>query len=365
MARERKFLLVSDNTSGLFHRPIEVAPRRLTMDLVTSMLCVSPALYLLVQLLRFVCADADLTLLWAAVFGRKPEKVLRGQVVWITGASSGIGEELAYQLASLGARLILSARRQAELERVKCACLERSSLEEEDILVLPLDLLERESHEVKTRTAVQYFGKIDILINNGGRSQRSLFFDTDLEVYQSLMELNFLGTVSLTKHVLPHMVERRIGTIVAVSSVLGLAGAPLATGYSASKHALQGFFNSLRTELTDYPGITISTVCPGPVQSQIVQNAFTERLGQSIANAGDQQYKMSTSRCVRLILVGIANDIKEMWIGNQPFLLFFYVWQYTPTWAWTFTNILGKRRVQNFKAGLEADSGYFRKAKTS
>ncbi|KPP76424.1 dehydrogenase/reductase SDR family member 7-like [Scleropages formosus] len=335
------------------------------MDLVTLLLCASPALYLLVQLLRFICADADLTLLWAAAFGRKPEKVLRGQVVWITGASSGIGEELAYQLASLGARLILSARRQNELERVKRGCLERSSLQEKDILVLPLDLLQRGSHEAKTRTVVQYFGKIDILINNGGRTQRSLFLDTGMEVYQALMDLNYLGTVSLTKHVLPHMTERGTGAVVTVSSAVGLAGAPLATGYSASKHALQGFFNSLRAELAHYPRITISTVCPGPVQSQIVQNAFLEQLDQRVTHAGDQQYKMSTSRCVRLILVGIANDIMEMWISEQPFLLFFYLWQYTPTWAWTITNILGKRRVRNFKAGLDADSAYFTKAKTS
>ncbi|KAM4624939.1 dehydrogenase/reductase SDR family member 7 [Polymixia lowei] len=322
-------------------------------------------LYFLIQLLRFTCADADFTLLWACMVGSRPETKLRGLVVWVTGASSGIGEELAYQLARCGSRLILSARRVDELNRVKQRCLECSNLQDKDILVLPLDLLERTSHEAKTKAAIQYFGNIDILINNGGRSQRSLCLETSIDVYQALMELNFLGTISLTKQVLPLMTQRGTGSIVTVSSVAGLAGVPLATGYCASKHARQGFFNSLRTELTDYPKILISTVCPGPVQSQIVHNAFTEEMGKPVPTAGDQQHKMPTNRCVRLILVGVANGAKEMWIAQQPFLLFYYVWQYAPTWAWFITDMLGRKRVQNFKAGLDADSAYFTKSKTS
>lgn len=330
-----------------------------------SALCYFIALYLLLHFLCFIFADADFTLLWASLVGNRPEAKLKGLVVWVTGASSGIGEELAYQLARCGSRLILSARREDELNRVKRHCLENTNLEDEDILVLPLDLLARESHEEKTKTVIQYFGHIDILINNGGRSQRSLCLEASVDVYQALMELNFLGTVSITKQVLPHMTQRGTGSIVTVSSVAGLAGVPLATGYSASKHALQGFFNSLRTELTDYPKILISTVCPGPVQSQIVNNAFTEELNKPVATVGNQEYKMPTSRCVRLMLVGIANGVKEMWIIQQPFLLFCYAWQYTPTIAWSITNMLGRKRVQNFKAGLDADSAYFTKPKTS
>ncbi|KAA0718075.1 Dehydrogenase/reductase SDR family member 7 [Triplophysa tibetana] len=279
------------------------------------------AVYVFTQLLRFVFGDADLTLLWAEKFGSTPESKLRGKVVWITGASSGIGEELAYQFSALGARLVLSARRENELER------------------------------------------IDVLINNGGRTQRSLFIDTDVDVYEALMELNYLGTISVTKQVLPHMMRRGSGIIATVSSVVGFVGAPLATGYSASKHAVQGFFKCLRTELTDYPNITISTICPGPVISSIVHNAFTEQLEKPVSTSSDQTHKMSTERCVHLILVGLANHVKEMWIAQQPFLLFCYLWQYVPTLAWYFTNILGKKRVQNFKAGLDADSGYFSKPK--
>ncbi|XP_056616828.1 dehydrogenase/reductase SDR family member 7 [Triplophysa dalaica] len=321
------------------------------------------AVYVFTQLLRFIFGDADLTLLWAEKFGSTPEAKLRGKVVWITGASSGIGEELAYQFSALGARLVLSARRENELERVKRSCLERSSLKDEDILVIPLDLTDRASHKEKTQTALKHFGDIDVLINNGGRTQRSIFIDTDVDVYEALMELNYLGTVSVTKQVLPHMMHRGSGIIATVSSVAGFVGVPLATGYSASKHAVQGFFNSLRTELADYPNITISTICPGPVISSIVHNAFTEQLEKPVSKTSDQTHKMSTERCVHLILVGLANHVKEMWIAQQPFLLFCYMWQYTPTLAWYFTNILGKRRVQNFKAGLDADSAYFSKPK--
>uniref|UniRef100_A0A4W6G946 Dehydrogenase/reductase (SDR family) member 7 n=1 Tax=Lates calcarifer TaxID=8187 RepID=A0A4W6G946_LATCA len=310
------------------------------MDLciVSALWCFIP-LYLLIHFMFFIFADADFTLLWASVIGHRPETKLKGLVVWVTGASSGIGEELAYQLAKCGSRLILSARREDELNRVKRQCL--------DILVLPLDLLKRKSHEEKTKAAIQYFGHIDILINNGGRSQRSLCLETSVDVYQALMELNFLGTVSITKQVLPHMTQRGTGSIVAVSR------------YSASKHALQGFFNSLRTELTDYPNILISTVCPGPVQSQIVHNAFTEEAeqGTPVATAGNQEHKMPTSRCVRLMLVGIANGVKEMWIAQQPFLLFYYAWQYTPTFAWFIT-----QRVRfNQKIGLLSPFFFFTK----
>ncbi|CAL8286834.1 unnamed protein product [Lota lota] len=322
-------------------------------------------LYAGVQTLRFIFADADFTLLWARMFGRKPETELNGLVVWITGASSGIGEELAYQLAKCGSRLILSARRVDELNRVKRRCMECPHLQEEDVLVLQLDLLERKSFKSKTNAAIQHFGNIDVLINNGGRSQRSLCLETSDDVYHALMELNFLGTVSLTKQVLPHMMQRGTGSVVTVSSVAGVIGAPLRGGYSASKHALQGFFNCLRSELTDYPNILISNVCPGPVQSKIVDNCFTEEVDKVIMKLADQQHKMSTSRCVRWILVGMANQAKEMWIADQPVLLFCYLWQYAPTWAWFFTAWLGRRIVHNFKAGLDADRLHLTKPKSS
>ncbi|KAM6462636.1 dehydrogenase/reductase SDR family member 7 [Liasis olivaceus] len=318
--------------------------------------------YIILQIIRWIRADSDLTVQWAEWWGKKPEKELPRKVVWVTGASSGIGEELAYQLAKIGSWLVLSARRENELERVKKKCLEISSLSDKDILILPLDLTDRGSHESATKTVLQHFGRIDILVNNGGRSQRSLFVDTNVDVYNAIMELNYLGTVSLTKFVLDHMIQRKQGKIVTMNSVMGIMGAPLATGYCASKHALRGFFNSLRPEISDYPEINIITICPGPVQSQIIQNVFTEEVSKVNKNVGDQSHKMTTHRCVRLTLVSMANDVNEAWISDHPYLAVCYVWQYAPTWAWWLLNRMGKKRIENFKHGMDADVSYYKKS---
>uniref|UniRef100_A0A8C3VS11 Dehydrogenase/reductase 7 n=1 Tax=Catagonus wagneri TaxID=51154 RepID=A0A8C3VS11_9CETA len=336
----------------------------MSWELLLWLLALCALLALVVQLLRFLRADGDLTLLWAEWQGRRPEWELTDMVVWVTGASSGIGEELAYQLSKLGVSLVLSARRVQELERVKRRCLENGNLKGKDILVLPLDLANRSSHEVATKAVLQEFGKIDILVNNGGVTQRSLFVDASLDVYKEIMEVNYLGTVSLTKCVLPHMIERKQGKIVTVNSVMGIISAPLSGGYCASKHALRGFFNTLRTELATYPGIIVSNVCPGPVQSNIVKNALTEEVTKTVGRDADQSHKMATSRCARLMLISMANDLKEVWIAEQPFLLMAYLWQYTPTWAWWLTNKIGKKRIKNFKSGVDADFSYFKIWKT-
>ncbi|XP_073494833.1 dehydrogenase/reductase SDR family member 7 isoform X1 [Phyllobates terribilis] len=337
------------------------------MDVLTccTLLVLGCLLYSVLQLVRLSKADADLTLLWAERFGSSPESKLRGSVIWVTGASSGIGEELCYQLAKLGASLILSSRRKDELLRVKKKCLEISSLEEKDLLIVPLDLTDISTHKAATDVVIKYFGRIDILVNNGGRSQRSLFVDTGLDVYQGLMNLNYIGTVSITKHVLPHMIERKRGKIITLSSITGLIGVPLSSGYAASKHALQGFFNCLRIELGAYPDIAVINICPGPVQSKVVENACTEQYETSFETVTDQTHKMATDRCVRLILVSAANNLKEAWIADQPFLILYYLWQYAPTWGWWITQKGGQKRIQNFKSGIDADSTFAFSKKTS
>ncbi|XP_015278572.1 PREDICTED: dehydrogenase/reductase SDR family member 7-like [Gekko japonicus] len=314
-------------------------------------------LFLLVRFARY--SDGDFTLQWLEWRGKKPEEELFGKVVWITGASSGIGEEMAYQLAKIGSRLALSARRENELERVKKKCLEISQLSDKDILIVPLNLTHRSTHESATSTVLKYFGRIDVLVNNGGRGQFSLFVDTSVDVYNAIMKINYLGTISLTKPVLNHMIERKQGKVVTISSALGIMGAPLVTGYCASKHALMGFFNSLRPELTKYPEISVINICPGPVQSQIVQNAFTEDLSKKHITFGDQFRKMTTERCVRLTLVSLVNNLKEAWISDQPYLAAYYLWQYTPTWAWWLLNLLGPKQIQNFKSGVDANASFF------
>ncbi|KAM6171876.1 dehydrogenase/reductase SDR family member 7-like [Erethizon dorsatum] len=315
-----------------------------------ALLLLLPALcaLLLLGLGLFLRADGDLTLQWAEWRGRRPEQELTGMVVWVTGASSGIGEELAYQLSKLGVSLVLSARREHELERVKRRCLENGSVKEKDVLILPLDLTDRSSHEVATKAVLQEFGRIDILINNGGRAQNSWTVDTNMDVFKELMELNYLGTVSLTKCVLPHMIERKQGKIVTVISLAGIVSGALYSGYSASKHALRGFFNSLHIELGEYPDIIISNIYPGPVHSNVLKNALTEEITKTFGH-DVVLHQMATSRCVRLILIAMANNLKEVWMSGWSFLFLAYLWQYMPSLACWMSRMLQKKQQKQLQ----------------
>ena len=144
---------------------------------------------------------------------------LQNKVIWLTGASSGIGEALAYELARKKVKLILSARRKEELERVKGNC---DPIAQPNIRILPLDLAAGTTLQLTTEAAVQLFGHVDILINNGGVSQRSLTKETILDVDRKIMEVDYFGTVALTKHLLPHFLKRKSGHYVVVSSVMGV-----------------------------------------------------------------------------------------------------------------------------------------------
>ena len=185
------------------------------------------------------------------------------KVVWITGASSGIGEALAYTFAKHPVKLILSARRPEELARVKAAC----NLPDADVLILPLDVSEHSLMEDATRKAVAQFGRIDILVNNAGVSHWSKIKDLSMEVIKIIINVNFLGAVSLTKAVLPDMLKRKSGQIVVISSILGKIVTPKQAAYNASKHALMGFFDTLRAE-TSGDGIKVLLVCPGFVNKE-------------------------------------------------------------------------------------------------
>lgn len=191
-----------------------------------------------------------------------------GKTVWITGASSGIGEALCRHLDKAGARLILSSRKVDELERVKQA------LTGKEHIVLPLDLADQSTFEENVKAALAQTGKIDLLINNGGVSQRSLAMETALEVDKRIFEVNFFGAVGLTKALLPAMIRQGGGHIVTISSVTGVYGTPYRSGYAASKHALHGFFDSLRAELFD-KNIAVTIVCPGFIRTAITMNALT------------------------------------------------------------------------------------------
>ena len=190
-------------------------------------------------------------------------------VIWITGASSGIGEELAKQYAQRGNRLILSARREKELERVKALC-----PHPENIAILPLDLTDFEALPDKVAQALTCFDRIDLLINNGGVSQRSLIAETDFKVYKQLMDINYLGTIALSKALLPYFVAQKKGHYAVITSVMGKYASPFRSGYAGAKHALHGFFDALRME-HHQDNIKVSLLCPGFVQTNVTINALT------------------------------------------------------------------------------------------
>lgn len=191
------------------------------------------------------------------------------KVVWITGASSGIGEALAYAFAGQNARLVLSARRADELERVKKGC----RLPEGQVLLLPMDVAEHEKVEEHYRKVEEQFGAVDILINNAGLSHWSKIRDLSLEVIKKIMDVNFLGGAALTKAVLPTMLERKQGHIVVVSSILGKIVTPKQAAYNASKHAIQGFYDTLRAEVGD-EGVKVLIVSPGAVNTNVAKNSL-------------------------------------------------------------------------------------------
>ncbi|MFW5886941.1 MAG: SDR family NAD(P)-dependent oxidoreductase, partial [Bacteroidota bacterium] len=169
----------------------------------------------------------------------------KGKIIWITGASSGIGEALAYEFARRGSTLILSARREKQLEEVRKKCLELTT----HCHICLMDLGNPGQIEDCTKKVLNQFDRIDVLVNNGGISQRSLIMETPLDIDRKIMEINYFGSVLLTKLVLPVMVKNGGGHVVAISSIVGKFGFPLRSAYSASKHAMVGFFETLKTEL--------------------------------------------------------------------------------------------------------------------
>lgn len=238
---------------------------------------------------------------------------LQNKTIWLTGASSGIGEALAKQLSQFPINLILSSRREDELERVKSEC-----ANQDRILILPLDLMQSETFEKKVQEAISAFDHVDILINNGGRSQRSLVKDTVLQVDRDLMEVNYFGSVGLTKALIPHMLERGAGQFVVVTSLTGIFGTPYRSGYAASKHALHGFYDSMRAELED-SGIKVTIAAPGFVKTNVSVNAFTGD-GSTLGSMDNAQANgLTADECAKAIIKAMVKEKREVYIGRESY----------------------------------------------
>ena len=247
---------------------------------------------------------------------------LAGKVCWITGASSGIGEAMAVAASRRGAKLVLSARRAAELERVRQLCANPAHA-----AVLPVDLLKLADPAATARAAEQFFGPVDVLVNNAGVSQRSRVMDTTLEVYRQIFELDFFATVALTKALLPGMVQRKRGHVVVVSSVVGYISSPMRSGYAAAKHALHGFYDAARAEHWR-DDVKFTLACPGYVRTNVTLNAVDGKGGRwgkvdpSIANGVDPEV------CAEKIWRAVEKDREEVLVGKEALVV--YLKRYFP-----------------------------------
>ena len=232
-----------------------------------------------------------------------------GQVAWITGASSGIGAALAQAFAAAGAAIVLSGRREDALREIAAGLPTES-------LVLPFETTDMAALPDVVARAWGWRGHVDLLINNAGISQRSMALDTSLDVYRRIMEVDFFAPLALTQLVLPRMVERRAGHMIAVSSVAGKFGTPLRSAYCPAKHAVVGWCDALRAEVEQAYGIRVTTVLPGSVRTQIAVNALQadgSARGSSDANidAG-----MAPDEAAARVLEGIAAGEPEIVIAR-------------------------------------------------
>lgn len=246
------------------------------------------------------------------------------KIIWITGASSGIGKALAIELSKQNVKLILSSRKKEDLELVKNECNNGS-----DIKIITLDLEDYTNLQSKAKEAINAFGKVDILVNNGGISQRSFVKDTTVLVDKRIMDINYLGTVALTKSILPHFIKNNNGHFVTTTSIVGKIGTPLRSSYAASKHALHGFFDSLRAEIYHH-NISVTLVCPGFVNTNVSKNALT--------GDGSPQQKMDVAtengiqpdRFAKLMIKAIKNKKEEVYIGGAKEKLAVFVKRFFP-----------------------------------
>jgi len=184
------------------------------------------------------------------------------------------------------------------------------------VLVLPLDLAKHEEMEAKVKEVKAHFGRIDVLLNNGGISQRSLIKDTDFSVYQRLIDIDYLGTVALTKAVLPVFIEQQSGQYGVVTSLMGLFASPLRSGYCGAKHALHGFFDALRMEHED-DNIKVTMICPGFIRTNISLNALVEDGSAQETMDKSTNAGMSPQKCAAKIVAGMGREKYEVLVGGK------------------------------------------------
>ncbi len=264
------------------------------------------------------------------------ENSFKNRTVWITGASAGLGEAMAKAFDKAGANLILSARNENELNRVKSECSGTGKK-----YILPLDL--SQSHALKdlASQAINLFPDgIDILINNGGVSQRDLAINTELDVTRKIFEVNVFGTIELTRRLLPHFIDKKKGHIVTISSIVGKFGSPLRSSYSAAKHSLHGYFDSLRFEVQEH-NIDVTIICPGFIATNISVNAM--KGDGKKQNVMDEKTAagMEVNTFAQKVLNILKKKKREAYVGNKE-ILAVYLKRYFPA---LFHKVISKSKV--------------------
>ncbi|NNE56431.1 MAG: SDR family NAD(P)-dependent oxidoreductase [Flavobacteriales bacterium] len=234
---------------------------------------------------------------------------LKGKVIWLTGASSGIGEAIAHQLLEHEVKLIVSARRKDKLQKLV------DQYGKEHVALVTLDQAQVDSLPGVVKEAEAQFGRVDIAILNGGISQRSLTRETGLEVDRRLMEVNFFANTVITKELLPGMLERGYGHFMVTSSLTGKFGFKLRSAYAASKHALHGFYESLRFE-EHQNGIGVTMVCPGFIRTELSKTAVTGDGSAQGTMDNNQDQGMLPEVCAKKMIAALEGEKHEVVIGG-------------------------------------------------
>jgi len=230
----------------------------------------------------------------------------KDNVVIITGASTGIGEELAYRLAQQGASLVLTARRQDKLDRVAAAVRQLGAR----VITVAADVARNDECRRIIDATIAEFGRIDTLVCNAGMTMWARFQDIeDVGILERIMQVNYMGAVYCTHHALPHLLKSR-GRLVGVASLTGLVGVPTRTGYAASKHAMRGFFDSLRIELAD-TGVSVTIIYPGFVATGIRENATGSDGKPAKIDPVNKDEVMSVQECAAIIMDAIETRQRE------------------------------------------------------
>ena len=236
---------------------------------------------------------------------------MKDKVVIITGASSGIGRALAFEMASRGAVVVIAARSVDSLKNMEAELHSGGH----KALAVQADVSREEDCKAIVNATIEKFGRIDVLINNAGISMRAIFADTDLSVIRKLMDINFWGTVYCTKFALPYLLKTK-GAVVGVSSIAGFKGLPGRTGYSASKFAMQGFLETLRIENLK-TGLHVMIACPGFTASNIRKTALAADGSQQGESPRDEGSMMPAEEVARRIATGIVSRKKVLIMTTQ------------------------------------------------